>query len=113
MGIQRNRRTWALLMACALAVVVAIAPGASADRDDDNDRLMRKVDRMSLKEKVGQMFTTYAYGTDADQADPRNQTEYGVDSHRQLIERYHLGGVISFGLYGNVQEPRQVARLSE
>jgi beta-N-acetylhexosaminidase len=112
MGTQRNRRTWALLMACALAVAVAIVPGASADRDDDDDRLMRKVDRMSLEEKVGQMFMTYAYGTDADQADPRNQTEYGVDSHRQLIERYHLGGIIYFAWSGNVQNPRQIAGLS-
>jgi beta-N-acetylhexosaminidase len=113
MGTQRNRRTWALLMACALAVAVAIAPGASADRDrDDDDRLMRMVDRMSLEEKVGQMFMTYAYGTDADQADPRNQTEYGVDSHRQLIERYHLGGIIYFAWSGNVQNPRQIAGLS-
>ena len=112
MGTQRNRLTWALFMACALAVAVALAPGASADRDDDGDRLMRKVDRMSLEEKVGQMFMTYAYGTDADQADPRNQTEYGVDSHRQLIERYHLGGIIYFAWSGNVQNPRQIAGLS-
>ena len=112
MGTQRNRRTWALLLTCALAVAVAIAPGASADRDDDDDRLMRQVDRMSLEEKVGQMFMTYAYGTDADGADPRNQTEYGVDNHRQLIERYHLGGIIYFAWSGNVQNPRQIASLS-
>ena len=112
MGTQQTRRTWALLMACALAVAVALAPGASADRDRDDDRLMRMVDRMSLEEKVGQMFMTYAYGTDADQADPRNQTEYGVDSHRQLIERYHLGGIIYFAWSGNVQNPRQIAGLS-
>jgi beta-N-acetylhexosaminidase len=111
MGTQRTRLRWALLLTCALAVLVAIAPGASADRDDD-DRLMRMVDRMSLEEKVGQMFMTYAYGTDADDADPRNQTEYGVDNHRQLIERYHLGGIIYFAWSGNVQNPRQIAGLS-
>ncbi len=107
----RTRRTWALLLACALAVAVATAPGASADRDE-GDRLLRKIDRMSLEEKVGQMFMTYAYGTDADQADPRNQTEYGVDSHRELIERYHLGGIIYFAWSDNVQNPRQIAALS-
>ena len=107
----RTRGTWALLLTCALAVLVAIAPGASADRDH-GDRLMRMVDRMSLEEKVGQMFVTYAYGTDADGADPRNQTEYGVDNHRQLIERYHLGGIIYFAWSGNVQNPRQIAGLS-
>jgi beta-N-acetylhexosaminidase len=73
---------------------------------------MRKIDRMSLEEKVGQMFMTYAYGTAADQADPRNQTEYGVDSHRQLIKRYHLGGIIYFAWSDNVQNPRQIAGLS-
>ena len=62
----RTRRTWALFVACALAVAVAIAPGASADRDN-GDRLLRKIDRMSLEEKVGQMLLTIAYGTDADQ----------------------------------------------
>ena len=110
MGTQRTRLTWALLLTCALAVLVAIAPGASADRDDD--RLTRKIDRMSLEEKVGQMFMTYAYGTNADGADPRNQTEYGVDNHRQLIERYHLGGIIYFAWSDNVQNPRQIAGLS-
>jgi beta-N-acetylhexosaminidase len=107
----RTRRTWALLLACALAVAVALAPGASADRDG-GDRLLRKIDRMSLQEKVGQMFMTYAYGTDADQADRRNRTEYGVDSHRKLIERYHLGGIIYFAWSDNVQNPRQIAGLS-
>ncbi|MGH2821555.1 MAG: glycoside hydrolase family 3 protein, partial [Thermoleophilaceae bacterium] len=113
MRILRTRRTWAVLLACALAVAAAVAPGASADRDDDDqDRLMRKLDRMSLEEKVGQMFMTYAYGTSVDQADPRNQSTYGVDSFRQLIERYHLGGIIYFAWSDNVKDPRQIAGLS-
>ena len=106
-----TRLRWALLLTCALAVLVAIAPGASADREDD-DRLMRKIDRMSLEEKVGQMFVTYAYGTDAGGTDTRNQTEYGVDNHRELIEQYHLGGIIYFAWSGNVQNPHQIAGLS-
>jgi beta-N-acetylhexosaminidase len=73
---------------------------------------MRMVDRMSLEEKVGQMFMTYAYGTDADGADPRNRAEYGVDNHRELIERYRLGGILYFVWSDNVQSPRQIAGLS-
>jgi beta-N-acetylhexosaminidase len=107
----RTRCTWALLLTCVLAVLVALTPGASAGRDD-GDRLMRKIDRMTLEEKVGQMFMTYAYGPQADGADPRNQTEYGVNNHRQLIERYHLGGIIYFAWSDNVQNPRQIAGLS-
>ena len=61
----RTRRAWAVLLGCVLALAAAIAPGASADRDDDRgDGLVRKVDRMTLEEKVGQMFMTYAYGTE-------------------------------------------------
>jgi beta-N-acetylhexosaminidase len=111
MGTPRTRLRWALLLTCALAVLVALTPGASADRDDE-DRLDRMIERMSLEEKVGQMFMTYAYGTEADGADSRNQTEYGVDNHAQLIERYHLGGIIYFAWSDNVQNPRQIAGLS-
>jgi beta-N-acetylhexosaminidase len=87
------------------------SPGAAADRDDD-DRLTRKVARMSLEEKVGQMFMTYAYGTSVDQADSRNESTYGVGSFRQLIARYRLGGVIYFAWSDNVKDPQQIARLS-
>jgi beta-N-acetylhexosaminidase len=110
MRILWTRGTWAALLACALAVVVAIAPGAQADRDDD--RVMRTVDRMSLEEKVGQMFMTYAYGTSVDQSDARNRSTYGVDNFRQLIERYHLGGIIYFAWSDNVRDPQQIAGLS-
>jgi beta-N-acetylhexosaminidase len=110
MRILRTRRTWAALLACALAVAVAIAPGARADRDDD--RLMRQVARMSLEQKVGQMFMTYAYGTSVDQVDPRNHSTYGVDTFRALIERYHLGGIIYFAWSDNVRDPQQIAGLS-
>jgi beta-N-acetylhexosaminidase len=113
MRILGTRRIWAALLACALAVAVAVTPGAAADRDDDDgDRLRRQVDRMSLEEKVGQMFMTYAYGTSVDQADPRNRSTYGVDSFRQLIERYHLGGIIYFAWSDNVKNPQQIAGLS-
>jgi beta-N-acetylhexosaminidase len=112
MRILGTRRTWAALLAGLIAVAAAVAPGASADRDRGGDRLQRMVDRMSLEEKVGQMFMTYAYGTRADQADPRNRAEYGVDSFEQLIERYHLGGLIYFVWSDNVKDPRQIAGLS-
>jgi hypothetical protein len=42
----RTRRTWALLLTCVPAVAMMMAPGASADSDND-DRLLRKIDRMS------------------------------------------------------------------
>jgi beta-N-acetylhexosaminidase len=102
-------RAWTAAIACVLAAMAALAPVAQAG---GRERLERKVDRMTLEEKVGQMFMTYAYGQSADQADPRNRETYGVDSFRQLIERYHLGGIIYFAWSDNVRDPEQIAGLS-
>jgi beta-N-acetylhexosaminidase len=72
--------------------------------------------RMSLEEKVGQLFVTYAYGDSADTNDPaavaHNRALYGVDNAAQLVAKYHLGGVLYFGWAGNLHNPRQVAALS-
>jgi beta-N-acetylhexosaminidase len=112
MRIGSRRRACAALIACALAAPATIAPAARSGEDQKHGRLMSKVARMTLEQKVGQMFVTYAYGPSVDHADDRNRTTYGVDSFRRLIERYHLGGIIYFAWSDNVRDPRQIAGLS-
>jgi beta-N-acetylhexosaminidase len=72
--------------------------------------------RMTLEEKVGQLFVTYAYGTTADTADATdvaaNRNLYGLDNAGALIGRYKLGGVIYFSWADNVNTPAQIAGLS-
>ncbi|MCP3799479.1 glycoside hydrolase family 3 protein [Allokutzneria sp. A3M-2-11 16] len=91
------------LVAALSAAVASPAPAAGAPR-------------MSLEEKVGQLFVTYAYGATADTTDPAhvaaNRKELGVDNAKQLIEKYHLGGVIYFSWAGNTANPAQTAGLS-
>lgn len=69
---------------------------------------------MTVPEKVGQLFVVNAAGHSAQDTDPAavaaNQQAYGVDNFAQLINRYHLGGIIYFG--ANVQNPSQVLTLS-
>jgi beta-N-acetylhexosaminidase len=71
---------------------------------------------MSLEEKVGQMFVTYGYGQSVADPSPAmvaaNRRDHGVDNIRQLVERYHLGGVIYFAWSNNVSDPGQIAGLS-
>jgi beta-N-acetylhexosaminidase len=55
---------------------------------------------MSLEEKIGQLFTVYFDG-------PRIS-----DDLRDMIANYHIGGVIYYGVSGNVENPLQVATLS-
>jgi beta-N-acetylhexosaminidase len=72
--------------------------------------------RMSLEEKVGQLFVTYAYGTTVDTGDPAdvaaNRAAYGVDNAAALIDRYRLGGIVYFAWSHNVNSPEQIAALS-
>ncbi|WP_073480282.1 glycoside hydrolase family 3 protein [Streptoalloteichus hindustanus] len=68
--------------------------------------------RMSLEEKVGQLFVTYAYGSGADSRHPKNQAEFGVDTPAEVVRRYHLGGVIYFSWTDSLADPKQVAGLS-
>jgi beta-N-acetylhexosaminidase len=74
------------------------------------------LDRMTLEEKVGQLFVTYAYGETAETTNPAdvaaNRGWTGVDNAAQLIDRYKLGGIIYFSWSNNVNNPAQIAGLS-
>ncbi|NHI05263.1 secreted hydrolase [Streptomyces sp. KO7888] len=96
------------------AVGLTATPAVAHGRDR---RLKRIISRMSVEAKVGQLFVPYFYGTSAtapSQSDQdRNLGELGVRTVAELIAKYQLGGVIYFsGWANNIQDPRQVADLS-
>jgi beta-N-acetylhexosaminidase len=116
----RSSRSIAILAALFAAVLVAaLVPGAaraSGTHRSVEARIQQLLHRMTLEEKVGQLFITYAYGETADTTNPAdvaaNQQAWGVDNAQQLIDRYHLGGIIYYAWSNNVNNPRQIARLS-
>ncbi|MCH7232696.1 glycoside hydrolase family 3 protein [Glycomyces sp. L485] len=129
----KSKRRWAigLLATAGVALVAASAGTVTALSDpvpeqsaihDDWDEIRKRwfvehhLRGMSLEEKVGQLFVTYAYGETADTTDPDdvadNRADHGVDNAAQLLEQYHLGGVIYFSWSDNVNEPHQIAGLS-
>jgi beta-N-acetylhexosaminidase len=87
-------------------------------REDDLTRrfVTNQIRHMTLEQKVGQLFVTYAYGETVDTTNPNdvkaNQAAYGVNNAQALIEKYHLGGIIYFAWSNNVNNPRQIASLS-
>ncbi|MCD0446844.1 glycoside hydrolase family 3 protein [Glycomyces sp. A-F 0318] len=110
------RRT---VLAAALGAAAAVATAGAAQAHGDRERrrfVKRRLKAMSLEEKVGQLFTTYAYGRTADTADPadvaKNQADHGVDNAVKLLEKYRLGGVIYFAWSNNVADPDQITALS-
>ncbi|WP_137989212.1 glycoside hydrolase family 3 protein [Streptomyces vilmorinianum] len=114
-----SRRTLLTVTAAAAAAAVTgvTAPIAHAESDDDRDKSLRRlISGMSLEEKVGQLFVMRVYGHSAtapDQADiDSNLKEIGVRTAAELVEKYHVGGVIYFAWAHNTRDPHQIAELS-
>ncbi|MEV0451275.1 glycoside hydrolase family 3 protein [Streptomyces sp. NPDC050600] len=92
-------------------------PAADAAERRHGDRALQGlISRMSLEEKVGQLFVMRVYGHSAtapDQADvDANLKEIGVRTAAELVERYHVGGIIYFAWAHNTRDPHQIAELS-
>ncbi|MFJ3906865.1 glycoside hydrolase family 3 protein [Streptomyces sp. NPDC090025] len=97
----------------------ALAHDRDRDRDDhrhDDRALIALISRMSLEEKVGQVFVTRCYGHSATAPDQQdvdaNLRDFGVRNAAELIERYHVGGIIYFAWAHNTRSPHQIADLS-
>ncbi|ESQ03601.1 glycoside hydrolase family 3 protein [Streptomyces albidoflavus] len=91
----------------------AVRPAA---RRPTRAQLRKLLSRMSLEEKVGQLFVMRVYGhraTDPDPADvDANLKELGVRDAAELISTYHVGGIIYFTWARNTRDPHQIAELS-
>jgi beta-N-acetylhexosaminidase len=113
-----SRRT---VLAATAGVGTALAAGGAAHavpgRSAAEERRLRAlVSRMTLEEKVGQLFVMRVYGhsaTEPDQADiDANLEEIGVRTAAELLERYRVGGIIYFAWAHNTRDPHQIADLS-
>jgi beta-N-acetylhexosaminidase len=120
----RFGRLNAVLAAFVAAVLTtALLPGSAARADSNADahrsvqsRIQQLLHQMTLEEKVGQLFITYAYGETVDTHNPAdvaaNRQVWQVDNMQQLIDKYHLGGIIYYAWSNNVNNPHQIAGLS-
>ncbi|MFJ3665319.1 glycoside hydrolase family 3 N-terminal domain-containing protein [Streptomyces sp. NPDC090106] len=116
-----SRRT-VLTATAGVATTLALGGTAHADagtrdaKKPDDKRLRALIGRMTLPEKVGQLFVMRVYGhsaTDPDQADiDANLKEIGVRTAAELIDTYRVGGVIYFTWAHNTRDPHQIADLS-
>jgi beta-N-acetylhexosaminidase len=99
------------MLVCATAV-----PATAAPRQHRTDAAQQVLAGMSLDQKIGQLFETYVYGNSATTTDPaavaQNQALYGVDNGAQLVAKYHLGSIIYFAWTDSLENPTQIATLS-
>ncbi|MFE3030280.1 glycoside hydrolase family 3 N-terminal domain-containing protein [Streptomyces canus] len=106
-----SRRT---VLAATAGVAASLALSGTAHANDH--RLRSLISRMTLEEKVGQLFVMRVYGRSAtapDQADiDANLKEIGVRTAAEMIARYRVGGIIYFTWAHNTRDPHQIADLS-
>ncbi|MFI6307219.1 glycoside hydrolase family 3 protein [Amycolatopsis thailandensis] len=114
----RHRRIHALAVPLAglltLAAGTAVAVPASAQPVSADAEAQRTLRGLTLEQKVGQLFVTWVNGKSADEVNAKNKADFGVDTPAQVVEKYHLGGVIYFNndSRDNFDDPVQVAKLS-
>ncbi|MFD4950272.1 glycoside hydrolase family 3 protein [Streptomyces sp. NPDC058451] len=111
-----SRRT-VLAATAGITAALAVTGTGTAHAASYNDKKLRAlISRMTLEEKVGQLFVMRVYGhsaTDPTQADiDANLKELGVRTAAELIARYRVGGIIYFAWANNTQNPHQIADLS-
>lgn len=112
-----------LLMAICILVLIGISAcqdvvyrGSAITHASSSSWAEATLSKMTLREKIGQMFAVYVYGDSAYDTDPwavnANRKLYGVDNASQIIQKYHVGSIIYFTWTGNIKNAQQVARLS-
>ncbi|MDH6434553.1 beta-N-acetylhexosaminidase [Streptomyces sp. SAI-144] len=106
-----SRRT---VLAATAGVAASLAISGTAHANDK--KLHSLISRMTLEEKVGQLFVMRVYGHSAtapDQTDiDANLKEIGVRTAAEMIARYRVGGIIYFTWAHNTRDPHQIADLS-
>ncbi|MFF3610381.1 glycoside hydrolase family 3 protein [Streptomyces sp. NPDC002580] len=110
-----SRRT-VLAATAGVTAALAAGPHAHAAGARGDTALRALISRMTLEEKVGQLFVMRVYGHSAtapDQADiDANLEEIGVRTAAELIAKYRVGGIIYFAWAHNTRDPHQIAALS-
>jgi len=111
----RLRLLTALGAMVALVVLVAAA-GAAAAPSSERAWIRESLARMTLKEKVGQLFVINGFGTGIHDRDPEmvrlNRRFYGVDDIAELIRKFNPGGIIYFDWSNELEDPAKITGLS-
>jgi beta-N-acetylhexosaminidase len=113
-----SRRLVLPLLAAAVLVTALCTPVAAAQSPGVTAEVQSTLARMTLTEKVEQMFVSYVYGAGATTTDPtdvaNNQALYGtsVTDGADLLAQYHLGGIIYFSWANGLTDPQAIGALS-
>ncbi|GGJ98795.1 beta-N-acetylhexosaminidase [Lentibacillus kapialis] len=114
----KNRHLLSIL-SFLLALMLIFPAHTFADSASGTEDLIRdKMNDMTLEEKIGQLFVVHVYGqtpTDPDYEQTNLDRNRGGKNFKEVIENYHIGGVLYFNWTHNIEKPvdtEQVNALS-
>jgi beta-N-acetylhexosaminidase len=85
---------------------------ATTDEPERARYLATTLPHLTLAQLVGQLFVPYLSGATPDAARVENEKRFGVATPREAIQKFHWGGVCYFAWADNLQNPHQIAALS-
>lgn len=110
-----NARTYVKTLVVSLVFLLLFPMYGMADSNVSvksqqvtNDWIRKKIKSMTTEEKVGQLFIVHVYGqtpTDPDYEDQNLENNRGGKHFKEIIEKYHIGGVIYFNWTDNITMP--------
>lgn len=77
--------------------------------------IQSKIEHMTIEEKVGQLFIVHAYGktpTDPNYESVNLERNRGGKNFKEIIEKYHIGGVIYFNWTQNIGSPLDAEQVN-
>ncbi|GAB3799122.1 glycoside hydrolase family 3 protein [Virgibacillus kimchii] len=83
--------------------------------DDYAGEIEDIMENMTLEEKVGQLFIVHVYGTtptDPDYEDINLNNNRGGKNFKEVIENYHIGGVLYFNWTDNIGTPLDAQQVN-
>lgn len=89
---------------------------ASDSDDKQDDKIKEIMDDMTIEEKVGQLFVIHAYGqtpTDEEYEKINLENDRGGKNFKEIIEKYHIGGVIYFNWSENIGTPIDSGQVND
>lgn len=113
----KRNHLWALVLFIfffALGTSIGYVKADDAAVSDD-EKVQELMDSMSIEEKVGQLFIIHAYGktpTDVDYEDINLKNNRGGKNFKEIIENYHIGGVIYFNWTDNIGVPIDTGQVN-
>ena len=111
-----------LILTSILFIIItplhSFAGQADSTTEEQDDAILEIMDNMTLEEKIGQLFIVHVYGktpTDSDYEEINLDNNRGGKNFKEVIENYHVGGIIYFNWSDNIGVPldaQQVNHLS-